>query len=100
MSWPVPVLEGYSNGLYFRRYGSGRLVVALHGFGATSYTWRHMLAPLSAGPDMWTVDLRGHGRSERSEDARYALRDYADKVFGLIVQNDLKDLTLMGHSMG
>lgn len=97
---PAPFSEGRSNGLHFRRYGSGRPIVALHGFGATSYTWRHMLAPLSAAHDVWTVDLRGHGKSERPAAAHYALKDYADQVFECIVQNDLKDLTLIGHSMG
>src|SRR3989344_502255 len=97
---PAPVSEGRMNGLYFRRYGSGRPVVALHGFGATSYTWRHMLAPLAAGHDVWTLDLRGHGKSDRPGGAHYALKDYADQVFEFIKRNDIKDLTLMGHSMG
>ena len=100
MSWPVPILDGYSNGLYFRRYGKGRPVVALHGFGATSYTWRHMLTPLLAGHDTWTVDLRGHGKSARPEDAHYALRDYADQLHAFIISNDIKNMTLVGHSMG
>ena len=45
---------------------NGPLVVFLHGWGASAYTWRHNLPPLAAaGRHAVAVELKGHGLSDK-----------------------------------
>lgn len=53
--------------LYYAVYGKGRPVVLLHpGLGNADY-WANQVGPLSQHYQVIVVDLRGHGRSTRSE---------------------------------
>ncbi|MGN6149904.1 MAG: alpha/beta fold hydrolase [Rhizomicrobium sp.] len=72
-----------------------RLLILLHGLGATRNVWRGMIAA-----DRWkgrwiAPDLRGHGESPYG--ASYALADHAGDVAELV---DGADVTILGHSMG
>lgn len=79
--------------------GAGRPLVFLHGFGANLYTW-HAWAPMLAAYDRYLVDLKGHGRAPAPDDGRYAPADQAALVHEMILRLDLRDVTLVGHSMG
>src|SRR4051794_24109015 len=96
---PPPAAERFRE-LHYARHGTGRPVVALHGFGETSYSWRHLIGGASQGLAFYTVDLRGCGQSEKPLDERYALRDHAAAIRDFILELDLNDVTLLGHSMG
>ncbi len=49
---------------------------------------------------MWAVDLKGHGSAPAPEDDRYTPHDHAELIHRFIIQKDLRELTLCGHSMG
>src|SRR3954447_16917110 len=72
--------------MHVAEQGSGPLVVLLHGFPETCYSWRHQLAALAgAGFRAVAPDQRGYGRSDRPEDPeRYTLLDLVGDVIGLI----------------
>ena len=72
----------------------------LHGFVASSFEWRFWIPGLAERHQVWAVDLKGHGSSPAPPDSRYSPHDHAEVVHRLIVQEDLRDLTLVGHSMG
>ncbi|MCG6955182.1 MAG: alpha/beta hydrolase [Gemmatimonadetes bacterium] len=74
--------------------------VLLHGYGGSSFTWRHWLGALSARGHVVLVDLKGFGAAPRPDDGRYSPSDQADLVGRLIAERDLKRLTLVGHSLG
>ncbi len=86
--------------LYFEEKGVGRPVLLLHGFGASLFTWRHVMEPLSADHRMIAVDLKGFGRSPKPRDNRYSILDQAELVRDLIRDMALEDITLVGHSYG
>lgn len=88
------------SGLYYVRQGSGNPAIMLHGFGATLYSWRHLVSALAARRELWLLDLKGHGRSPSPLDGKYTLQDHAALVYRLIIENDLRQLTLIGHSLG
>ncbi len=78
----------------------GDPILFIHGFGASTYTWRHLSECLSRERAVILIDLKGFGRSPKPMDDRYALADQAVLVHDFILEHDLRDLTLIGHSMG
>jgi len=79
--------------------GKGRPVVALHGFIATLESWRG-LVPLLADREVCLFDLKGHGASPCPDDGKYTVQDHADLVLARIFKEDLRGVTLIGHSFG
>jgi pimeloyl-ACP methyl ester carboxylesterase len=79
--------------------GKGRPVVALHGFIATLESWRR-LVPLLVDRELWLFDLKGHGASPCPADGKYTVQDQADLVLARIFEENMRDLTLIGHSFG
>jgi pimeloyl-ACP methyl ester carboxylesterase len=96
----VSLQEGIFEGLSYRMYGSGNPVIALHGFGATSYSWRHLIPAIASHRSLYLFDLKGHGKSEKPRDGRYSLNDQTELICRFIDRHDLTNLTLLGHSMG
>jgi len=75
-------------------------VILLHGFGACAYSWRHLIPPLAEEHRVFTLELKGHGLSDKPADGHYAVADQADMVAAFIRARDLHDLVIIGHSMG
>ena len=97
----APEPGGYALPLHVEQYGDGhRQIMLLHGFAANSYTWRSWIGALAKEHGVWSVELKGHGSAPAPPDDLYSLHDHADLVHRLIVQKDLHELTLVGHSMG
>jgi len=80
--------------------GAGETFVLLHGYGASSFSWRFWIPPLAARGHVVLVDLKGFGRAPSPDDDRYGPSDQAELVHRLVVERDLRDVTLMGHSLG
>ncbi len=79
----------------------GRLLVLLHGLGATRHVWQPMLSTVSARwPGSWIApDLRGHGASPHA--ASYALGLHAADVAELVLSSGgWNEIVVVGHSMG
>jgi pimeloyl-ACP methyl ester carboxylesterase len=86
--------------LYTVERGEGPPVLLIHGFGTNSFTWRRVAPDLARDHKVIAVDLKGFGRSDKPLDERYAARDQADLLTQLILDRDLHDLTVVGHSYG
>ena len=86
--------------LRYRRFGTGRPLLLLHGFGANSYTWRHLIKEIPSGYETYAIDLKGFGRSAKSVDGRYSLADHAGLIFGFVERLGLRSVSLVGNSMG
>jgi len=102
---PAPALEEsfYNHEgvkIRFKEMGQGRPVVFIHGFGASLDTWRYITDSLKVDHRLVLLDLKGHGFSDRPPDEKYSLKEHADIVLGLIHHLGLKDVVLVGHSLG
>jgi pimeloyl-ACP methyl ester carboxylesterase len=86
--------------LFYEEKGEGPPVLLIHGFGASTYTWRHIAPELIRDHRVIAVDLKGFGQSDKPFDARYSVFDQAELLAQLIVERDLRDLTVIGHSFG
>ena len=80
--------------------GQGRPILLLHGFATSSYTWHAIIPELSKNHRVIAVDLRGFGASDKPEDDRYSVQDQAEAIQAFIEQENLRDLTVIGHSFG
>lgn len=74
--------------------------VLLHGYGASSFSWRAWVPALERRGRVLLVDLKGFGSAPQPDDGRYAPTDQAELVRRLLVQRDARDVTLVGHSLG
>ena len=80
--------------------GKGRPLLLLHGFATSSFTWQAIVPELSKNNRVIAVDLRGFGASDKPLDDHYSIFDQADAIAAFIEQENLKDLTIVGHSFG
>jgi epoxide hydrolase A/B len=88
--------------MHVAEQGSGPLVVLLHGFPESWYSWRHQLAALAeAGFHAVAPDQRGYGRTDRPEatDA-YTLLHLVGDVVGLISALGEERAVVVGHDWG
>lgn len=84
--------------LYFRREGSGTPLVVLHGLFGSCDNWGTIGRALSSEFDVVLVDQRDHGRSPHTDHIDYTVM--AEDVHALVTRLGLKDIMLVGHSMG
>jgi pimeloyl-ACP methyl ester carboxylesterase len=74
------------------------VVVLVHGFGSSLYTWKDVLASLSPSHDVIALDLPGFGASDRPADLSF--EDLPAAVLGLMDRLGVGRAALVGHSMG
>ncbi|WP_409058259.1 alpha/beta fold hydrolase [Streptomyces sp. SYP-A7185] len=82
--------------------GTGPLVLLVHGFPESWYSWRHQLPVLAeAGFRAVAIDVRGYGRSSkpREVDAYRMLAHVADNV-GVVRALGAETATVVGHDWG
>ncbi len=78
--------------------GSTSPVVMLHGLSGHARTWDHTAAALSDRYHVLALDQRGHGDSDWAPE--YGLRPMAKDLLRFLDAVDLREVTLMGLSMG
>jgi len=92
--------ESSSIKLHQKQYGDGDPILCVHGLGANIFTWRHFISPFSQRNKLILVDLRGFGSSSKPRTPHYNIEAHADDIYRIILREDLKDLTLIGNSLG
>src|SRR4249919_1402742 len=82
--------------------GAGPLVVLLHGFPESWYSWRHQIEALAgAGFRVVAPDQRGYGATDAPEEVeRYTLLDLVGDVIGLIDALGGGRAIVVGHDWG
>jgi pimeloyl-ACP methyl ester carboxylesterase len=78
----------------------GETFVLVHGYGASSFSWRTWVPALERRGRVLLVDLKGFGRAPRPADGLYAPGTQAELVHRLMVERALAGVTLFGHSLG
>ena len=80
--------------------GNGRPVVLIHGWPLSADAWGAQVGPLrDAGYRVIAYDRRGFGRSEKP-DSGFDYDTLAADLARLLQERDLRDVTLVGFSMG
>jgi pimeloyl-ACP methyl ester carboxylesterase len=86
--------------LYWTQWGSGRPILFSNSAGMPTEMWDYQMGALAEqGFRCIAVDRRGHGRSDVAHSG-YDLDTFADDMATVIEALDLRQLTLISHSMG
>jgi pimeloyl-ACP methyl ester carboxylesterase len=86
--------------IYYEDHGSGPPIVLLSGWPLDSRAWEPQLLPLlQAGRRVILLDRRGFGQSSRPTEG-YDFDTLAADLDGVLTQLDLRDVTLVGFSLG
>ncbi len=79
--------------------GDGPPLLFAHATGFHARCWDEVIRRLP-GRRAISIDMRGHGRSEKPADADYDWRHFGDDVTALVRALDLARIVAVGHSMG
>jgi len=86
--------------IYYKDWGSGKPVLFSHGWPLDADMWEYQMEYLSSrGYRTIAFDRRGFGRSSQPWTG-YDYNTFADDIAQLIEHLDLKEITLVGFSMG
>ena len=77
----------------------GPAIVLLHGAGDSWHSWELALPHIPKAYRTYAVTLRGHGLSDHPAKG-YSRADFASDVTAWLRMLDLRDVTLVGHSLG
>lgn len=84
--------------LFYRKSGSGKPLVILHGLFGISDNWAALARRWSEHFTVYALDLRNHGQSPHAEEWNYSVM--AEDVIEFLGTERLHDIILLGHSMG
>lgn len=103
---PTPYTHRHvqANGMRFNLldYGSAGkpVMLCLHGGGAHAHWFDMVAGAFTRDFHVLALDQRGHGDSEWAQPAIYTYADYVDDLGKVLAAMDLRDIVLVGHSMG
>lgn len=97
----VVTVEGRRTVVATAGRGGDPVLILVHGFGGSTFGWRHVMEPLAAsGFYVVALDLPGFGLAEKGWDQSYAHESQAGYVLSVMDQLNIQDAVVAGHSMG
>lgn len=85
---------------HVQEMGSGPAVVLLHGTGAATHSWRHLMPLLAQHNRVIAMDLPGHGFTRGRPAGGLTLPGMAAAVTTLLQKLEVQPERLIGHSAG
>ncbi len=85
--------------VYFEKTGSGNPIILLHGWGVDISIFDSITNMLKTKYTVYAIDLPGFGKSDEP-DIPYNLDDYVELLYQFIVDLDIHNPILLGHSFG
>ncbi|MGH1487814.1 MAG: alpha/beta fold hydrolase [Acidimicrobiales bacterium] len=83
--------------LYGDPLSDGPPIILVHGWADSAWSMDSVAQPLAADHRVISLDLRGHGRSDRGP---YNILNFVGDLRSVIERLDLVDPILIGHSLG
>ena len=99
-SLPVKSIKLNSETIAYTEEGSGeKTLLFVHGLSSTLDAWKKNIEGLSNDYRSIAVDLPGYGKSPGNKND-YSLKEYAEILHEFVGKKGLKNVILVGHSMG
>jgi pimeloyl-ACP methyl ester carboxylesterase len=87
--------------VHYTNYGQGdSALVLVHGWACDETVWSEQAPALAEKIRVITIDLPGHGQSDKPEGIEYDKDLYAHAIDGVIKDAGVKSTILVGHSNG
>ena len=87
--------------IHYALYGSGPLVVFLHGFPDYWLTWRHQMLALAKSFRSAALDMRGYNLSDKPKGVEnYNINRLVDDAAAVIAAEGEKSAVVVGHDWG
>lgn len=86
--------------LQYKMMGKGNTVVLLHGFGEDSSIWNELAERLQLNYQLIIPHIAGSGKSPLLPGKNIGMDEYAESVFSILTQENIKECVMIGHSMG
>ncbi len=84
----------------YESHGQGRTALLfVHGFSCNRRHWDNQVDVFSENYHVVTLDLAGHGESGRDRNV-WDIPGFGEDIASVVRELDLKDVVLVGHSMG
>jgi len=99
MNYRITVKDYSLEDIYFERAGSGTKVLLLHGWGASTASFKPVFDRLSQNYDVISLDFPGFGKS-KTPPSDWGVKQYADLVANFIISKEFYPCNLIGHSFG
>ena len=80
--------------------GQGEPIVCVHGEPTWGYLYRKFILELSKTNRVIVPDHMGFGKSEVPQDKKYIMKEHVDNLTQLLLQLDLKEITLVFQDWG
>lgn len=93
-------IELGNNRIRYYEEGQGETILMIHGLGQAMYTFRKNVHALSEYCHVVTIDLLGHGLSDKPEDNEYTIEDYSQLIADFMDAMGIEHATVMGFSTG
>ncbi len=85
---------------HVQQMGSGPALLLVHGTGASTHSWREVLAPIAAHHTVIAMDLPGHGFTDSVPPPRCSLPGMSASLAALLDQLKVSPTVWVGHSAG
>ena len=88
--------------LHYLDWGNGdsKPMVLLHGIMGHAHVWDDFAVAFKKHYHVIALDQRGHGESQWSKESDYTMDAHFTDIAEFVDTLDLKDIVLIGHSMG
>ncbi len=88
--------------IYAVKHGIGPLVIMVHGWPESWYSWRHQIKPVAEmGYKVIAIDVRGYGKSSKPlEIEKYDMLSLINDLTNIIEKENEEKAILIGHDWG
>ena len=86
--------------IFYKKYGSGKPVMLVHGFGEDGAIWNNQIGALQNDYLLLIPDLPGSGNSEILDGNNISISDYAAALKAILTEENITQCCMIGHSMG
>ena len=87
--------------VHYTNYGKGETaLVFVHGWACDETVWSEQAPALAEKIRVITIDLPGHGQSDKPKEIEYDKELYSRAIDGVIKDASVKSVVLVGHSNG
>lgn len=94
-------VDGYKGYVIDKNPNSSKVIVFIHGFGGSTYTWRDIMPKLEKeGYRVVAIDLKGFGMTEKLENTSYDHASQAQYVNRVLQIKNIPPGVFICHSMG